>query len=511
MKSNKVILPINTNPYLKSYTHNTYISGILSSESVSGEIVVRYKVLNKKNTWKVINHNCKTQIDEDIVVCAQGQYENGYSVIYNKCEDNDVLIIKINFRRKICAWEQVCLILDDEISEESFDLNKCLVKFGCPSGERMNVKRKENFVAINNCKRILEQEYYLKLERKGLNLKYSYSHNGRRWQCVYSEVLPVKYQIAPLSIGVLVEARNHYMNWLAGNYIQLYMKKPYKDEIMIDYYAGYTKHYKTYVSNHYLNFMFEYFDYNRLSCKKMEEIIFARLNEDYYVIMELNHYYIPKTACYQKKSFYHEVMIYGINKKKGVYYVMGYGEQNVVYTYELKFRELWLALNPLDIRLIIGRVDVNSNGYDINTDMIKKRLVDYINGNNNERDISDIMPQQETMAYGLDIFRQLISREDDLYIFCTDIRLSYVFYEHKKIMLDRVRYLFNNIIVSEADSARIISLLEKNIRIAQIIKNSILISIVGDKKKSSMKKIRGYLEEVVKNEEIAYVLLCKVL
>ncbi|MCM1568225.1 MAG: hypothetical protein NC081_02110 [Roseburia sp.] len=511
MKNNKIILPINENPYLKSYTHNTYISSILSSELIGGTTVARYRVINKDITWNIINDECDTQIEEVVTVSTSMRKENGYSVLYTQCDEDDALIVKVDFRRKACAWEQFCLILDDEISQESFDKDRCLVKFGCPSGQKLNIKRKEEFVSTISTKRILDSEYYLKLERKKLDIKLSYSCNGKKWFCVYSDSLPAKYKIAPLSMGVLVEIRNHYMNWMASNNIQLCMKRPRAEELMIDYYMGPTKHYKTYIASHYLDFMYEYFDYTKLSGRKVMDIIHSRLNDNFYIITELNHYYLPKTTHYLKQQFYHEVMIYGIDKKKGVCFVMGYGDQSVVFTYELGIKELWKALNPAGVMLVIARVDVNYRDFLMNSEVIKKRLKDYLSGYNNEKDTMDIFPPQGIEKFGLDIFRHLVENNDDLYIFCTDIRLPFVLYEHKKIMLDRVKYLVNNMENLQQIDEKIIKLLKENVKIAEIIKNSTLMNSVCGNKKTTMKKIREYLMLLIKNEEEAYDLLCKAL
>lgn len=509
MKKKSIILPINKEPYLKSYTHNTYISSVLSSALVGGDVVAKYEIIKKNIDWKIIDKHCKTEMGKEIVVFDSCRYEKGHSIVYSECKENDELVVKVQFRRMASAWEQICLVVDDKIPEPSFDYNNCVVKFGCPVGQKLYVKRKQTFATLDKPKRIMEKDFYLKIDRKELELNFFYSYDGKKWHYVYSDFLPKMYKLVPLYLGVMVESSNEYKNWLAGNYIQLYMKKLSGMEMMIDYFSGGTKHYKTYITNHYMNFLFEYFDADKLSCRKLRNIVYNRLNNGYYVIMEVNHYYIPRTAHFQKNTYYHEIMIYGIDICKGIYYIMGYGDKNVVFTYELGVKELWKALNFAEVKLIIGKIDVNVSNYFIDRQMIKKRLHDYLLGYDNGADSSDILPQLKMEAYGLEILRRLLREDDDLFVFCSDIRLPYLIYEHKKLMLDRVLYLLDNIDGLKESEDEILRRVEENVKNAQIIKNSILMNSLTSSKKSTMKKIRGYLERIIENEEVAYSILCK--
>lgn len=498
----KLILPINEKPDMISYTHNAYVNAILSSDVIGGTVAAEYQI--DKGNYHVCEKGCETSVEKDVQVTIDDKKESGYSYVFRDCEKNEDYICRVGFRRKCCAWERICIVVDDLSDENDFQPSTCLVKFGCPSGHKLFVKRRDTFLVNNECPKIYADEYFLKVEKRGLELTYFYSLNGKKWNEVYKEVLPARYKFHPLKIGVLVEARSNYRNWMASNYIQLYMKEPVQHQRMIDYYTGPTKHYKNFFTSHFLDVSFAYSTNEKMTSFQTASYIFKRLQEGSYLITELDHYYIPKTDAFCKFRYYHEVMIYGIDWVHRKYYVMGYGGQSSVFTYTLDFGEFHRAINKTEIRWIQCRIDTNHNNYGINTNIIVKHLSDYLNSYNSERDIANVVPGQFVMVYGIGIMEYLIENEEDLFIFCNDTRLSYLMYEHKKMMLDRILYLKENDAMSDDDIEEIEQVLNKNIEIGGIIKNAILMNALSNNKKVTMQKVRGYLEKLVENERTIY-------
>lgn len=498
----KTILPINEKPELISYTHNAYVNAILNSDIIGGTIAAKYQI--DKGDYAVIEEACTTTFDQDVKVSISEKKERGYSYVFRNCEEKESYVCKIAFRRRCCAWERICIVVDDSNDGKDFDPATCLVKFGCPSGHKLFVKRRDVFLVNNECPKIYEDEYYLKLEKRGLELTFFYSLNGKKWKEVYKDNLPARYKFHPLKIGVLVEARNNYRNWMASNYIQLYMKEPVLHQRMIDYYSGPTKHYKNFYTSHFLDVSFAYSTNEKMTSFQTALYIANKLKEKSYLITELDHYFIPKTDAFCKFQYYHEVLIYGIDWAKRKYHVMGYGGQSSIFTYTLDFGELHRAMNKTEIRWILCRVDTNHNNYGINTDIIVKHLSDYLSSYNSEKDIANLVPGQFVMVYGIDVMNYLIENDEDLFIFCNDTRLSYLLYEHKKMMFDRILYLEENEAMSDCDMDEIVRMLKKNIEISGIIKNAILMNALSNNKKVTMQKVKGYLQQLVENEMYVY-------
>ena len=507
----KISLPVNENPEMISYTHNAYISSILGSELVGGEIAAKYEIISNHTKFEKFEEGCETTIDKEVIVKAPIMNEHGYSLIFDKCGEKENFIVKVNARRKISSREHICIVLDEAFTTDEFNPNQCMTRFGCPSGLRLIVKRREKYLEEKKSKRILSMEYYLKLEKNELKVTYSYSEDGKHWEKVLEETLPKRYEIAPLIIGVIVETKNDYMNWKASNYLQMYMKSPSEGDIMIDYYLGPTKHYKTFFSNHFFDFIYDYLDYKKLSCKKVAEYVYQKLQETFYMILSIDHYYVPLSSNYHVVNHFHEVMVYGIDFSKKVYQIMAYGDKNVVITTEVSFKEFWKSLDPNQIMFVLGRLNLNYNRYEINKAIIRKRLREYLDGINSESDVADIVPGQTVMKYGIDILWHLVNNEDDLHIFCNDNRLSYTLYEHKKLMLQRIEYLEENKALGDSITEDIWKDLRRNLQLTEIIKNNILMSSVGNNKKSTMEKIKNYLLELAENEKRCYEKLYQIL
>lgn len=507
----KISLPIAENPEMISYTHNAFISSILGSEWVGGELAAKYEIISDHTQFEKYEEGCETTMDEEVIVKAPIMNEHGYSLVFDKCNEKESFIVKVNARRKISSREHICIVLDEVHTSDEFNPEQCMTRFGCPSGLRIIVKRRERYLEEKKSKRILSRGYYLRLEKNELKVTYSYSEDGKHWEIVREEKLAKRYEIVPLVIGVIVETKNDYMNWKASNYLQMYMKSPSEGDIMIDYYLGPTKHYKTFFSNHFFDFIYDYLDYKKLSCKKMTEYIYHKLQETFYMIISIDHYYVPLSANYHAVNHFHEVMIYGIDFLKRVYQIMAYGDKGNVIITEVGFKEFWKSLDSNQIMFVLGRLNPNYNRYEINKAIIGKRIREYLDGINSENDIADIVPGQTVMNYGIDILCHLVHHEDDLYIFCNDNRLSYALYEHKKLMLQRMEYLEANGILGDSMTEDIWKDLRRNLQLTEIIKNNILMNVVGNNKKSSMEKIRCYLMEVVENEKRCYEKIYQIL
>jgi len=508
---NSVFLPLNEEPELISYTHNAYADCILTSPVVAGETAAKYEIISKHKEFEKIDCGCETVLGQEVSVKVPIMNEKGYSLVVDNCEEKETFIVKVNFRRRISSREHICIIIDEINDAKNYNPDECMTKFGCPSWLRLIVKHKDKYVVEKNSKRILTMGYYLKLEKDGLNISYWYSFDGKHWDKVHEETLSKKYEIIPIKIGVIVETRNDYMNWKASNYIQLFMKSPSAGDLMIDYYHGPTKHYKPFNSNHFFDYLFEYLEHNDFSKNKMIKYLHRKLSEDFYIITMLDHFYVPGTSSYKVGKHYHEILVYGLDCKKKTVKIMAYSSTDDVVAVEISFDDFWKALDPNQIMFILCRLNPNYNRYEINKRIIRKRLRDYLDGINCEYEIEDLAPGEIVMCYGIDIIEHLANDEDDLHIFCNDSRLSYIFYEHKRLMLERFMYLRNNGALNKQFTEDVFEDLEKNVQLAEIMKNNILINTIGNNKKSTMEKIKNYLLEIAANEKRCYEKICDML
>lgn len=503
-------LSLNEKPFIKSYTHNAFINSILTSPLISGDNVVRFQILNDSKEYSILEHGCKTVKGEEISVISPIENEKGYSFVYSACEKEDSITIKVNFHRMNCSYESICLVLDEEQGDAPIDIEKCFWRFNCPFGGKMYFNNRGEILGNDNCKRIMEPLFFLRLKRKNLDIVFEYSYNGKKWYKVYDDKLPKRIMFTKLRIGVLTDIRNNYMNWYCCNYIQTYLDSPQKGKLIMDYYWGGSKQYKAYGTNQFLSVYTDCIDPDRITYQKLHDYLKEKINNDEYVVLEINHFWIPETGCYQRYDYFHEVLVYGVDFRNKRYKMMGYDENNDVFLFYLSFRTTWKSLHKKDIRVFLLKIDLNLRCFDVDTEAIKKRAMEYLTGAESRTDVSDCVARIPVMCYGIETLSQITENEENLFAFCNDTRLSYFVYEHKVQMLKRVKYLMINGYFSE-DAAELINLCEENVKTAEKVKNMILINATGLGKKMTMDKVEKGVKKILENEREAYRRLIEIL
>lgn len=504
-------LEINENPPLISYVHSAYESAIMASDAVSGSCVVEYSINDDLSLWKSVELNGWLEVGSTVKAHSDMKHETGCTVQYRPLNEIDQVIVKILSMRQLCAWESISLVLYDEEPNTTEKISEVMLRYGCPCVAKLFVDLNHTFLDLSCKKRALIFPFYIKLSRRGAKLNLQYSQNGKEWVDLYKDNLPGKCNVTQIYIGVMTEIKNEYLNWLSQNYIQLFMKRFDPNEIYIDYYLGATKNYQPFVTTHYLDIYNEDYDYEIYDKNKWFELVESRIDHKIYIVADIDHYYIKETEYYNKKHRFHQVLIYGVNIKKKTYYVLGYGLKNAMVNYEMSKNVLWKSLSHEGIRLICCRVNIDENAYPFNPVIIVKRLREYLNGQNSSEDISDSFPKMLNDKWGIDVYRSILQNESELYIFCHNSRLSYFFYEHKKLMLERFDYIQTKVTIPESITKEIRSCLEKNLNDSLIVKNMILMNIYNTNRKNLMTNVKKYLQTIVDNEEKAYNLLCDIL
>lgn len=512
-KSTKCIkkLEINETPPLISYTHNAYQSAIISSDAIAGKRVVEYGINDEMTLWKKIEWNGSLDIDNTIKVYSDMKHERGVTLQYRPLSEDDGVIVKVLAQRQMCAWEVLGIVLYDEEPDSEEKVNAPMLRYGFSSIAKIFVEINKKLINPLSTKVVMKYPFYIRLNRKRGKVTLQYSQGGRKWIDAYVDTLPGKCGITQVYVGVLTEIRNEYLNWLAQNYIQVSSGHLSLNEIYVDYYLGPTKNFQPFVTGHYLDFYDEMYDCEDFDKYKWFRIIAEKIQQGVYMVVDIDHYFIKETAYFNKLHRFHQVMIYGINMKKKTCYLMGYGEKNVIIHFEMSRSVLWKALSRERIKLICCRIDVNENTCKFDPVIIKKRLQDYLLKRRSDRDVTDIFPMMLSDNSGIDVYCSILENPNDLYVFCNNPRMSFFFYEHKRLMLQRFEYIKTKVCIDEGVLEEIQTCLEKNLNDSLIIKNLILMNAIAANRKQMMSKVRGYIEKIIENERRAYTLICDVL
>ncbi len=147
---------------------------------------------------------------------------------------------------------------------------------------------------------------------------------------------PVKtYNHHAFGLGILL-TDSESIKWIFNNYILL-SYYPEGGLLTFDFYMDYI----------YCQPVFEreHIDDDMLSKCKIDivKMIQIALDTGRYVIMCVNELFIPNTEAYHNYNFRHNIMVYGYDKKKKTFLIMGYDENSKSASWEVGFKDIKAA------------------------------------------------------------------------------------------------------------------------------------------------------------------------
>ena len=248
----------------------------------------------------------------------------------------------------------------------------------------------------------------------------------------------------PLSILANEEA---YLPWFHSNYIQLYC--PYNLQnlssrtLKFNFYrrpdqrVSFSPYLKVQLLNRDLIFK---------SPTDIVPFIVACIDKGYYVQPTVDEYFLPDSAAYQKRPLVHETLIYGYDNQAFV--GMGYNKNGDYASYHIMFSELEQAIVQADLT---GHYDPNGlrlfkydsqARYDFDIHLVQEQITDLLHSRNTSHRFR-IVANPVDDAYGLATYSPLKSYiESFLYSpLSFDIRPAHILWEHKKCMVDRLKYM----------------------------------------------------------------------
>ena len=154
----------------------------------------------------------------------------------------------------------------------------------------------------------------------------------------------------------------------------------------------------------------------------------------YYICLRLDEYYVPERYAYQSKHFFHSNFIYGFDKKKEIFLLLGF-EKYIKLT-EIGFEEFIKALQydkAHTDKITIYKYNSKKYPEKFPINIAIRILKAYLEGECCYAVAGDKIvshPLDQTMLYGLNVYKAIINQDDDMEAFITDIRLSNQLYEH---------------------------------------------------------------------------------
>lgn len=260
----------------------------------------------------------------------------------------------------------------------------------------------------------------------------------------------------PLSI---LAGRRHFHPWLYGQYIQLSCPGHYDFERVVkqrfelfDFY-NHPDYSAVHPFRHVLvaPFLESHWLDRRLVVRTdgLTTFLVEAIGLGYYVEACVDAFYVPGSDAYQERHSCQEVLVSGFDSVSESFVVsIGFDRSGDYTIDELTFDEVERAIASADLKGHTNQLGlcllrpIPEISHELDTEWILAQLEDYVWSKNSSRRFAALR-NHDTRFYGLATyewleryFRFLRDRPD-----CTDVRPIHIFWEHKKLMMDRLRYL----------------------------------------------------------------------
>ncbi|MBD5549292.1 MAG: hypothetical protein HDQ97_18215 [Lachnospiraceae bacterium] len=228
-----------------------------------------------------------------------------------------------------------------------------------------------------------------------------------------------------------------------------------------------------------------------LESKQIKEDIIEKINDGYYASVTVDEFYIPNRYCYNKKSYYHDMLIYGFDLNENVFYTAGYDISEHFNTMKCNIEvvadSISKCLNERKAKPHFHYYKCKKNCKEFEIESVKDSLNKYLNG-------EPIKKIAYNGKYGINAYEGLkekysLACENDTYWRKASFSMLC---EHKKLMLDRVKYI--NLNYNRIDNY----LIDKFDNILKISKNIQINSLKYEftKRENLFRKINDKIEEM---------------
>lgn len=255
------------------------------------------------------------------------------------------------------------------------------------------------------------------------------------------------YRALPLYV-ILSDKRLH--NWYYERFINIYSQKDNNGFVTLDFVEYWCP---------YKGFIIE----NCLGYKLLENIpsiidfVIERINSDFYIIINVDEYYLPEKSNYKKKHFVHESMIYGYDNSQKRVMALGYNAEGILNKITFSYDDLIVAFEngkkyykwtaPWAENSAVQTIKLNDykSDYPFEIGRFLKELRDYINSTADSERAYCLLIPTERLKFGFDIYDSVIDSLKNLYDgqITIDYRAIHLLYEHKKLIHDRLEFVIS--------------------------------------------------------------------
>jgi hypothetical protein len=349
----------------------------------------------------------------------------------------------------------------------------------------------------------------------------------------YSHTLPiyfpppiVTYLSFPFQLSILL-AYKKTEAWYYSNYIQLFSKLNSNPMLLLHFFPD------EYLSSHtqyFIDIIKIDESIYRINKKNLVNNICKWIDNKLYVKIILSESELPGMALYGKELSPHPQFIFGYDKKKETFMITNFNYQHQYSIIDVNFSDLTAAFfskasakamviynswgqelqakHPVILYKFRGR---DSFFYHLDIGIMIELFEDYIYSRNSSYHYKLITPritEYEGSQWGISVYKNLIEYLKNIDNGLIDFRAFHGIWEHKKIMISRIKYLISNNYLEPGDKS-----LSDFIKIEKDANQvRLLIFRYNSKKKSSIISTVSKILQNISDEEFQTLNnVCKIL
>lgn len=273
--------------------------------------------------------------------------------------------------------------------------------------------------------------------------------DGKELPIIYPVITTYTHHAHLLSI---LGAYKYTDAWVYGNYIQLFCKNNYMQDSWSDFYFPNSYETKPYDLCSWINV--EKIAWDILDDKNgIVEFLIKAINNNCYISMMIDYYYVKKSYYYNKEHYSHEVLISGYDRKKEEFICADFLFRSQKYSIEtvgfIEIEEAFENCNKTKLEFfknkLLHLISMNENSTLVFSEQnILNHISEYYKGSIPEYWRLFSGEELENLAFGLNVYEAIIKYLKQVistgskYL---DSRPIYLLCDHKTIMVQRMKML----------------------------------------------------------------------
>lgn len=487
-------LPVNGNSDITSYVHHSYINAILDNS----HIITLY-VQNMQNYhWDIAESDVIYELNNELLKLTDKDWRKSDSFfIRRECNSEDEIIVKVKDIRLLnpLTYIQVSISTEEQLMEED--------------NPDFYLKWDQNDITIKKYKMKFDLQLYMyyKVSKVGKRVSINISRDKILWEELYEQNLETDVNSKLFFYIKLYFGKSQYSQWKYMNYIQLHYREFDQNGVYLDYFMFPRKVWDAsyqyachFLDTEYVKILdgLKYFG-------NIQEYIKYCIRQDYYLNIQLDEYYVKDRFAYQNRHYDHYNLFWGYNDNARVFYILGYNERGKVAVSELPY-DVFSYKIYRGTTVVRYKYRTNSSELEFRKELVTQSIYEYYHGIDSSIKYSNILTSKSAW-YGLNIFDRLIQSEKGVELLKNDKRISFVLYEHCRLMKNRLNFLNESGYLNGMFEPLMLKC-EKMVDISEILKNMVIMHNIRPKKES---EILNQLQALHVSEKDFYYMLLEVM